>query len=81
MCTLKGEVQEVDRVIYCCKIRDRSRRIHKFSAHGLDTLTETLGGMLSKKVMHRLFPNVVVEHALTGASTIDYLIRIRMASW
>ena len=43
-------------------------------------LTGILGGTLSKKVMHRLFTNMVGGHALTGASTVNYLIGIGKAS-
>ena len=49
--TLGGNVQEIDGVIYRCKVKDQKGRVHEFYAHGLDEVTGDLGGPISSNVM------------------------------
>ena len=78
---LGGQVQEIDGVVYDCKIRDQKGKIVEFSAYGLAEVTGSLGDPLGKDVMRKLFPDVVGGHKLSGATTVDYLIGISKASW
>ena len=79
--TLGGQVQEIDGVIYDCKIKDQKGKILEFSAHGLEEVTGNLGNPLSKDVMSKMFPDIVGGHKLSGATTVDYLIGLSKASW
>ena len=79
--TLGGAIQEIDGVIYNCKVKDQKGRVYEFTAHGLDEVTGSLGHPLSKEVMQKLFPNIIGGHKLSGADTVDYLIGIGNASW
>ena len=79
--TLGGKIQEIDSVIYSCKVKDQSGKIHEFTAHGLEKVTGTIEASLSKDVMRRMFPDIVGGHKLSEASTVDYLIGLGNASW
>ena len=79
--TLGRAVQEINGVIYDCRIKDQKGKVHEFTAHGLDEVTGVLGTPLSKEVMRQLFPNIVGSHKLSGIETVDYLIGIGNASW
>ena len=54
--TLGGNVQEIDGVIYRCKVKDQKGRVHEFYAHGLDEVTGDLGGPINKKRHETAFP-------------------------
>ena len=79
--TLGGAIQEIDSVIYSCKIKDQNGKVFEFTAHGLDTVTGNLGTSLSKEIMQQMFPNLVGGHKLSGTSPVDYLIGLGNASW
>ena len=79
--TLGGKIQEIDGVIYDCKVKDQKGRYYRFFAHGLDEVKGTLGRPLSANVMRKMFPNVVGVQSLSGAETVDYLIGLGKASW
>ena len=66
--TLGGAIQEIDSVIYSCKIKDRNGKVFEFTVHGLDTVTGNLGTSLSKEIMQQMFPNLVGGHKLSGTS-------------
>ena len=81
VCTLGGDVKEIDGLIFQCEIVDRNGNRHSFTAHGLDEVTGSLNTMLSDSLMKRLFPNVIGAHRMCGAQQVDYLIGLGKASW
>ena len=54
--TLGGAVQEIDGVIYRCKVLDQKGNVYEFSAHGLDSVMGDLGSPISKEVMKKTIP-------------------------
>ena len=84
VCTLGGEVMEIDGVVYQCKIRDLDGKVHEFVAHGLDDVTGELGQPLTLMQIQKLFPHIKAEkekRKLIGTTQVDYLIGINKASW
>jgi len=81
VCTLGGDIKEIDGSIFECEIIDRSGKSYKFMAHGLDEVTGSLNTMLSESLMRKLFPNVIGAHRMCGAPEVDYLIGLAKASW
>ena len=81
VCTLGGDVKEIDGVIYECSIRDLSGNVHSFLAHGLEELTGSMNNMLGEDLMRKLFPGVVGVQKMCSNSRVDYLIGLSKASW
>ena len=79
--TLGGNIQDIDSVIYNCRIKDQNGRIHEFTAHGLDQVTGNIGASIDKEVMKRMFPDIMGSHKLSSSSPVDYLIGLGNASW
>ena len=79
--TLGGEEREIDGRIYSCKIQDQNGKIYKFSAHGLEQVTGSLGNPLGKAVMKEMFPDLIGGQKLSEYSDVDYLIGLGKASW
>ena len=81
VCTLGGDIKEIDGIIYECHITDLQGNKHYFQAHGLDEVTGTLNTMLGEDLMRKLFPSVVGAHKMCGTQSVDYLIGLSKASW
>ena len=81
VCTLGGDVKEIDGIIYECSIRDLAGNIHTFPAHGLEELTGSLNNMLGEDLMRKLFPEVIGAQKMCVNSRVDYLIGLSKASW
>ena len=84
VCTLGGDVKEIDGVVYQCKIRDLDGKVHEFVAHGLDNVTGSLGQPLTLVQIQKLFPHIKSEkekRKLIGTTQVDFLIGINKASW
>ena len=43
VCTLGGDVKEMEEEVYRCKIKDLDGRLHEFVAHGMERITGSLG--------------------------------------
>ena len=81
VCTLGGEVKEIDGTIFECYITDLKGEKHYFSAHGLDEITGALNTMLGEDLMRKLFPSVIGAQRMCVAGPVDYLIGLSKASW
>ena len=81
MCTLGGDIKEIDGIIYECSIRDLSGNVYSFLAHGLEELTGSMNNMLGEDLMRKLFPGVVGVQKMCSNSRVDYLIGLSKASW
>ena len=81
VCTLGGDIKEIDGKIFECQIRDIKGNVHKFSAHGLDEVTDSLSTDIEEALLRKLFPNVVGISKICGARQVDYLIGLSKASW
>ena len=84
VCTLGGDVKEIDGFIYNCHIKDIDGKTHSFVAHGMDEVTGKLGQPLTIQQIKMLFPHIKSDkeaRMLIGSSSVDYLIGISKASW
>ena len=84
VCTLGGDVKEIDGVVYRCRIKDLDGREHEFLAHGLDEVTGRLSHPMTTRQVGELFPHLKSERErrrLIGSTEVDYLIGLGKASW
>ena len=84
VCTLGGDIRDIDGELYKCRIRDLDGNVHEFTAYGLDEVTGSLGRPLSLQQIQKLFPHIKSEkekRMLMGSQKVDYLIGLSNASW
>ena len=84
VCTLGGDVKEMEGELYRCKIKDLDGKLHEFVAHGMERITGSLGKPLNMLLVQKLFPHIKSEkekRMLMGTQEVDYLLGLGNASW